>query len=92
VLKLVPTTQYKKDRKRAIKQGKNMKLLDEVLEKLCAEKTLDPKRRDHALSGDMAGFRECHVQSDWLLIYAVDKGQLILTAARTGSHSDLLNK
>jgi mRNA interferase YafQ len=92
LLKLVPTTQYKKDRKQAIKQGKKMKLLDEVLETLCAEKPLAPKHRDHALTGNMAGFRECHITPDWLLIYAVDKGRLILTAVRTGSHSELLQK
>ena len=47
------------------------------------------KYRDHALTGDYIGYRECHIQPDWLLIYCIDHGKLILTPARTGSHSDL---
>jgi mRNA interferase YafQ len=89
MLKLVPTTQYKKDRKLAIKRGLDMCKLDEVLETLCAEQPLAPKHHDHALTGDYIGYRECHVQPDWLLVYAIDGDQLILTASRTGSHADL---
>ena len=47
------------------------------------------KYRDHALVGDYRGFRECHIEPDWLLIYTISNEKLILTAARTGSHSDL---
>ncbi len=89
MLKLQPTTKYRKDRKRMMKRGFPMNLLDDVLQTLIEEKPLDPKHNDHALSGNYAGFRECHIQPDWLLIYAVDKGNLILIAAHTGSHSDL---
>ena len=89
MLQLQPTTQYKKDRKRAIKRGLLMNELDTVIGLLQEEKQLDPKYRDHALSGDYAGFRECHIQPDWLFIYAVDGDNLILIASRTGSHSDL---
>ena len=67
-----------------------MYLLDEVLQTLIEEKQLDAKHRDHALTGNYAGLRECHIKPDWLLIYAVDKGNLILTATRTSSHSDLI--
>lgn len=91
MLNLQPTAQYRKDRKRAIKRGLSMNLLDDVLQILVEEKPLEPKHRDHALTGRYAGFRECHVEPDWLLIYAVDKGNLILTAARTGTHSDLFD-
>jgi mRNA interferase YafQ len=63
--------------------------LNNIINTLLEEKPLDPKYRDHPLTGDYAGFRECHVQPDWLLIYTVDKGQLVLTASRTGTHSDL---
>ena len=63
--------------------------LDDVLQMLCAEKQLPERYRDHALVGDYIGFRECHIMADWLLVYAIDKGKLILTASRTGSHSDL---
>lgn len=89
MLTLRPTSQYKKDRKRAIKRGLSMKLLDDVIQTLMEEKSLDPKHRDHALTGEYEGFRECHVQPDWLFIYAIDAGALILIAARTGTHSDL---
>ena len=86
------TTQFKKDYKRMKKQGRSMKLLQEVIDTLLAEKTLDEKHRDHPLTGYYIGFRECHVQPDWLLIYAIDHGELILTASRTGTHSDLFDK
>jgi mRNA interferase YafQ len=66
-----------------------MTLLDLVIQALLEQKPLEPKHRDHPLSGTYSGFRECHVQPDWLLIYAIDDTQLILTASRTGTHSDL---
>ena len=58
---------------------------------LATGKPLLPKQKDHALSGDYSGFRECHVEPDWLLIYAIDGTTLVLTLARTGSHSDLFD-
>ena len=73
-------------------QGKNMALLEEVIDTLLQEKTLDAKYRDHPLSGNYIGFRECHVLSDWLLIYAINRDQLLLTASRTGTHSDLFDE
>lgn len=91
-LKLVPTSQFKKDYKRAKKRGLDMAELQTVLDKLCVEEPLEERYHDHALSGDYLGFRECHVRPDWLLVYAVDKGKLILTASRTGTHSDLFNE
>ncbi len=72
-----------------MKRGCKRELLENVIDVLLEEKTLDVKYRDHELKGDYAGFRECHIQPDWLLIYKVDHGNLILTAARTGSHADL---
>jgi len=91
MLTLKPTTKFKKDYKRMKKQGKDMSLLGEVIDLLLNEKVLDEKYHDHPLSGNYVGFRECHILPDWLLIYAIDKDQLILTASRTGSNSDLLN-
>lgn len=67
-----------------------MEELEIVLQTLLEERPLEKKHRDHALSGNYIGFRECHIRPDWLLIYTIDHGNLILTAARTGSHSDLL--
>ncbi len=63
-----------------------------VLNTLLEEKTLDQRYHDHALTGNYIGFRECHILPDWLLIYAVNKSQLILTASRTGTHSDLFGR
>ena len=91
MLKLKTTAQFRKDYKRIKKRGYNVSLLQEVLEKLCAEKPLDANYKDHALLGAYKGFRECHIQPDWLLIYTTDKDKLILVAARTGSHADLFN-
>jgi len=65
--------------------------LDEVINTLLEQKPLDPKYNDHALIGNYYGHRECHIKPDWLLIYAIDKGRLILTATRTRSHSELFD-
>lgn len=92
MLKLKTTTKFKKDYKRMKKQGKDLSLLAKVINTLLAEKPLNEKHCDHALAGNYIGFRECHIQPDWLLIYAIDQGELILTASRTGSHSDLFDE
>lgn len=89
MLKLETTTQFRKDYKRIKKRGYNMELLAAVIDTILNEMTLETRYRDHSLAGSYTGFRECHILPDWLLIYAVDKERLILTAARTGSHSDL---
>ena len=86
------TSKFRKDYKLAKKRGLDLGLLEEVIDQLLNEKPLDKKYRDHALTGNYIGFRECHIQPDWLLIYAVDQGQLVLTAARTGTHSDLFDE
>ena len=88
MLKLVATAKFRKDYKRIKKRGYDLSLLEDVLDQLLQEKTLEQKYRDHALIGNYIGFRECHIQSDWLLIYAVSESELILTASRTGTHSD----
>ena len=89
-LDIVWTTQFKKDYKLAIKRHLNIELLDEIIRSLSRGETLPEKNRDHALTGNYAGYRECHIQSDWLLIYRVDNDVLTLTLTRTGTHSDLL--
>jgi mRNA interferase YafQ len=88
-LGLVTTTRFAKDRKRARKRGLDLSLLDAVLEALADRRDLPPRHRDHSLTGAYEGFRECHIQPDWLLIYMVDEADLILVASRTGTHSDL---
>jgi addiction module toxin, relE/stbE family len=89
VLHLETTSQFRKDYKLMKKRGLNLRLLEDVLDKLIREEPLETRHRDHALTGNYRGLRECHIQPDWLLIYAIDKGRLILTASRTGSHADL---
>ncbi|MDR3284497.1 MAG: type II toxin-antitoxin system YafQ family toxin [Treponema sp.] len=89
MLTFTSTSQYRRERKLAEKRGRNISLLNDIINTLLQEKPLAPNHRDHPLSGDYAGFRECHVQPDWLLIYTVDKEQLVLTASRTGTHADL---
>ena len=91
MLTLKTTIKFRKDYKKMKKQGKDMSLLESVIDDLLDEKVLDEKYQDHPLVGNYIGFRECHIQPDWLLIYAIDNDQLILTASRTGSHSDLFS-
>jgi addiction module toxin, relE/stbE family len=89
MLTLITTTQFRKDLKRIKKRGLNLNSLKFVLDTLQKQEPLPLKYRDHALVGNYKGFRECHIEPDWLLIYTVSNEKLILTAARTGSHSDL---
>lgn len=86
------TTAFKKDYKRAIKRGLKVELLEQVVSALAMGETLPEEHRDHALSGDWDGHRECHILPDWLLIYRIEDNVLVLTMARTGSHSDLFDK
>lgn len=92
MLQLQITAKFRKDYKRIKKRGLDISLLQDVLNKLCAKKTSDAKYKDHALTGPYVGFRECHIQPDWLLIYAVNEDRLILVASRTGSYADLFNR
>ena len=88
-LKVVWTTKFKRDYKRAMKRGLDINRLDQVIRTLAAGEELAISHRDHALGGDWRGHRECHVQPDWLLIYYVDGERLVLTLTRTGIHADL---
>lgn len=85
------TTQFKRDYKKAIKSGCEEKDFKEILKYLVEQKPLPDKCRDHALqdSKDYKNVRECHINPDWLLIYRIQKSELILELIRTGSHSDL---
>ena len=89
MLELVTTNQFKKDLKRIQKRGYDLQKLHNFLNTLRSNQTLSPKYRDHALTGNYIGFRECHIEPDWLLVYAIDSGNLILVASRTGTHSDI---
>ena len=85
------TTAYKKSYKLMKKRGKNLSLLEEVIDTLRQGKALEERFRDHELKGNLKGCRECHIQPDWLLIYLIENDILTLTLVDTGSHSDLLN-
>lgn len=89
MLDIVLSNQFKKDLKTAKKRGYNLDLLDEVVTKLSNMQPLEAKNRDHELSGIYKGFRECHIQPDWLLVYRINNNDLILFLSRTGNHSDL---
>ena len=86
------TTAYKKRYKLMKKRGLDVSLLDQVVDLLRQGKRLDKKYCDHALSGSFAGFRECHIQPDWLLVYLIEHDILTLTLVATGSHSDIFKK
>ncbi len=83
------TTRFKKDVKLISKQGKKLDKLYDIVQKLADKIPLEQKYRDHELHGDYEGFRECHIEPDWLLIYQMDDREIILFLSRTGSHSDL---
>ncbi len=89
IFHLQATTQFKKDCKRMKRRGLDLTSLTAVIELLRKGEELPPEHRDHALVGDFAGFRECHIRPDWLLIYYIQQERLVLVCARTGSHSDL---
>ncbi|MBR4907427.1 MAG: type II toxin-antitoxin system YafQ family toxin [Acidaminococcaceae bacterium] len=72
-----------------MKRNMDMDLLDDIIRKLARGETLPDKNKDHDLSGDWVGHRECHILPDWLLIYKIDESVLVLTLTRTGTHSDL---
>jgi mRNA interferase YafQ len=86
---LKPTERFQKDLKRIQRRGYDISLLTAVIKKLAAGEKLPEKNKDHALIGNYVGFRECHISSDWLLIYRIENNTLILYLSRTGTHSDL---
>lgn len=86
------TSQFKKDFKLAMKRGLNIDLLETVIATLALGEPLPDKNKDHALTGNWVGHRECHILPDWLLIYRIEEEVLILTLARSGTHSDLFGK
>lgn len=84
-----PSAKFQRDLKRIQKRGYDITLLKDVLNLLVNGKILPIKYKDHNLSGNFKGCRECHITSDWLLIYEISDDELILYLTRTGTHSDL---
>lgn len=87
--KLYLTNSFKRDYKKIVKRGYDIKLLETVVDILLTGEALPEKNKDHALSGNWKGYRECHILPDWLLVYEVIEDRLILSLTATGSHSDL---
>lgn len=86
------TSQFKKDIKLAKKQHKDLDKLFEVISILANGGVLETKYRDHNLTGNYKGTRECHVEPDWLLIYEIQNDVLVLLLYRLGTHSELFKK
>lgn len=86
---IVQTGRFKKDLKIARKRGYDLSLLGFVVDTLAAGEELPEKYKDHSLTGNYVGCRECYITPDWLLIYEVFEGDLFLYLTRTGTHSDL---
>lgn len=90
MFQIVYTSSFKKDYKKAKKQGKNLEILKKVMHKLTQGIPLDKKYKDHPLIGNYKNKRECHLLPNWLLIYEIDGANIVFY--RTGSHSDLFKK
>jgi len=86
---VVAASCFRKDFKRAVKQGRNLQKFAAVVGRLAQGLPLPAANRDHQLSGKFAHARECHIEPDWLLVYQIDNGELILTLMRTGTHAEL---
>ena len=85
-----PTSKFKRNVKSLKKRGYDLTLLYDIVSRLSNGETLPKQYRDHPLKGNRKGYRDCHIQDDWLLIYKIDKSILTLILAETGTHSDLL--
>ena len=88
-LKVKYSSRFNRGLRLAVKRGLDISLLEEVVDKLKARIPLEIKYRDHPLSGKQKGYRECHIQPDWLLIYLIEDDILTLTLIDTGTHADL---
>ena len=92
MLKIKYTNKMKRDVKRVTKRGKDIRKLIALLTLLAEQRKLPEQYHDHPLKGEMRGYRECHIEPDWLLVYQVVQEELILLASGTGSHTDLFNE
>ena len=88
---VVLSNRFRKDLKLAAKRGCDLALLNSIVDRLAQGETLPAKHRDHSLTGDYIGFRECHIQPDWLLIYRTEEEALMLFLMQTGTHADLFD-
>jgi mRNA interferase YafQ len=91
MLEIEFTNKMKRDVKLMKKRGKDISKLTTTLNLLASRKPMPEQYQDHQLTGDLKDFRECHIESNWLLIYQIFKNKLILSASGTGTHSDLFS-
>ena len=83
-------TRFRKSLKKMIRRGKDINKINDVILKRAMGESLPPQCRDHALSGDLEGLRDCHIENDWVLLYFyTTNGELVLTLTDTGTHADL---
>ena len=90
--KIFYTKRMRKDIRRVKRRGKDLDKLIDVLNLLSNGEQLPEIYRDHQLEGDLGDFRECHIESNWLLVYKIDEGELILLATATGTHADIFGE
>ncbi|MCL2039780.1 MAG: type II toxin-antitoxin system YafQ family toxin [Bacteroidetes bacterium] len=83
------TKEFRKEYKLCKKRGKDVSKIKYVINQLANGNRLDAKYNDHKLQEKYKGYRECHIEPDWLLIYTIEDDKLILTLTNTGTHSDL---
>ena len=86
---VVKLRRFKKSLKKMLRRGKDINKLEAVVSMLARGESLPARYKDHALSGDLAGLRDCHIENDWILLYYIEANVLVLTLSDTGTHSDL---
>ncbi len=89
MLKIVVSNQFKKDLRLAKRRGLDINKLSKAVNTLASNQRLEKRYHDHDLTGNLSGFRECYIDNDWLLVYRIDREELILLLFRTGTHSDI---
>ena len=90
MLEITTTRRFDKDYAKLESSKRPIKKLQEVIDLLVEEKPLDPKYNDHELTGNLKGWRDCHIAFDWVLIYKIEGAELVLS--RTGTHNQVFNK
>lgn len=86
---VVKSRRFKKSLKKMLRRGKDINKLEAVVSMLARGESLPARYKDHALSGDLTGLRDCHIENDWILLYYIEANVLVLTLSDTGTHSDL---
>ena len=86
---VVKLKRFRKNLKKMLRRGKDINKLETVVSILARGEQLPAKYKDLALSGDLEGLRDCHIENDWLLLYYIEDNVLVLTLTDTGTHSDL---